>query len=53
MARLGKPRSRVNMEKAAKWCVGSNLERYKFRPLEIADSSPPAGEVHPLGREAA
>lgn len=42
--KTGKPRSRVNIERAAKWCVGSNLERYKFRPLEIADSSPPAGE---------
>jgi hypothetical protein len=45
--KTGKPRSRVNIEKAAKWCVGSNLERYKFRPPVAADSSPPAGESEP------
>jgi len=39
------PRSRVNIEKAAKWCTGSNLERYKWKPSEIADSSPVAGET--------
>jgi len=49
--KTGKPRSRVNIERAAKWCVGSNLERYKIRPLEIADSSPPAGETVASGRE--
>jgi hypothetical protein len=49
--RTSKPRSLVNIEEAAKWCVGSNLERYRFRPLEIADSSPPASETDPLGRE--
>ncbi len=40
----GKPRSRVNIEQAAKWCIGSNLERYKWRPSEASDSSPHAGE---------
>jgi hypothetical protein len=49
--KTGKPRSRVNIERAAKWCVGSNLERYKFRPLEMADSSPPAGETVASGGE--
>jgi hypothetical protein len=28
-----KPRTAVNIEKAAPWCVGSNLERYSGRPL--------------------
>ena len=42
--RTGKPRSRVNIEKAAKWCVGSNLERYKWKPPEASDSSPHTGE---------
>ena len=37
--------SRVNIETAAKLCTGSNLESYKWRPSEIADSSPPAGET--------
>jgi hypothetical protein len=48
--------SRVNIETAAKLCTGSNLESYKWRPSEIADSSPPAGETEPPGvqdREAA
>src|SRR5689334_1534097 len=36
----GKPRSRVNIEKAAQWCVGSNLEKYRYKPSEPADSSP-------------
>jgi hypothetical protein len=43
----GKPRSRVNIEKAAKWCVGSDLERYKWKPPLTADSSPHAGESEP------
>ena len=48
----GKPRSRLkNIEEAAKWCVGSNLERYKWKPPEIADSSPPAGETVAAGGE--
>ena len=54
--KTGVPRSRVNIEKAAKWCTGSNLECYRRKPLEIADSSPLAGETDLLGvqvREAA
>ena len=54
--RTGKPRSLVNIEEAAKWCVGSNLERYKWKPPEIADSSAVAGETYlpgVPGREAA
>jgi len=43
--RTGKPRSLVNIEEAAKRCIGSNLERYKWKPSEIADSSPVAGET--------
>jgi hypothetical protein len=37
-------------------CTVSNLESYKWRPSEIAESSPPAGETEPPGvqdREAA
>ena len=46
--KTGKPRTHVNIEKAAKWCVGSNLERYKWKGDERSDSSPQTGE-----REAA
>ena len=38
------PRTVVNIEKAAPWCVGSNLERYKWKAPEISDSSPHTGE---------
>jgi hypothetical protein len=34
----------VNIEKAAPWCVGSNLERYKWKAPEVSDSSPHTGE---------
>ena len=30
--------------KAAPWCVGSNLERYKWKAPEVSDSSPHTGE---------
>ena len=40
----GKPRTIVNIEKAAPWCVGSNLERYKWKPPKASDHSPYAGE---------
>jgi len=43
--KTGKLRSRVNTEKAAEWCVGSNLERYRWKPPQASDSSPPAGET--------
>src|SRR6476659_2096171 len=33
-----KPRTVVNIEKAAPWCVGSNLERYKWKAPEVSDS---------------
>lgn len=46
--RTGKPRS---IEKAAKWCVGSNLERYKWKPSEASDSSPHASESALPSRE--
>ena len=42
------PRTLVNIEKAAKWCVGSNLERYRWKGDERSDSSPQTVE-----REAA
>ena len=44
----GKPRTHIDIEKAAPWCVGSNLERYRWKGAERSDYSPPAGE-----REAA
>ena len=39
-----KPRTVVNIEKAAPWCVGSNLERYKWKAPEVSNSSPHTGE---------
>ena len=39
-----KPNDRLNVEKAAPWCVGSNLERYKWKAPAVSDSSPHAGE---------
>jgi hypothetical protein len=43
-AKTGKTRTFVNVEAAAKWCVGSNLERYKWKVPERSDSSPHAAE---------
>jgi hypothetical protein len=40
----GKPRTIIDIEKAAEWCVGSNLDRYKWKPVEIGNSSPHTGE---------
>jgi len=42
--KTGKPRTIINIEKAAKWCVGSNLERYKWKGDERSDYSPQTGE---------
>jgi hypothetical protein len=42
--KTGTARSRVNIEKAAKCCIGSNLERYKWKAPEASDSSPHACE---------
>ena len=39
-----KPRTVVNIEKAAPWCIGSNLERYKWKAPKVSDSSPHTGE---------
>jgi hypothetical protein len=39
-----KPRTIVNIENAAKWCVGSNLDRYRWTSKESGNSSPPAAE---------
>jgi hypothetical protein len=43
-SKTGKPRTHINIEKAAKWCVGRNLERYKWKGEQRSDYSPPAGE---------
>jgi hypothetical protein len=54
--RTGKPRSRIDVEIASKCGVGSNLDRYRWKPREIGKDTPPAGETGPLGtqgREAA
>ena len=54
--RTGKPRSRVNLEAAAKHGVGSNLDHYNWKPCEIGKDSPLAGEPDHLDirvREAA
>ena len=40
----GKPRTIVNIEDAGKWCVGSNLDRYKWKPSKDGNSGPPAAE---------
>ena len=42
--KLDKPRTVVNIEKAAPWCVGSNLEGTKWKAPEVSDSSPHTGE---------
>ena len=52
-ANSGKPRTLIDIEKAAPWCVGSNLDRYPWKPPQKAAEasnkrSPRAGE-----REAA
>jgi hypothetical protein len=54
--KTGTPRSRVNIERAAKWCVGSDLERYKWKAPVVADSSLRGDERGPpriQGRDAA
>lgn len=40
----GKPRTIINIENAAKWCVGSNLDRYRWTSGEKGNSSPHAAE---------
>ena len=40
----GTPCTRVDIEKAAPWCVGSNLERYRWKGRETSDSSPYTAE---------
>jgi hypothetical protein len=47
----GKPRSRVIIERAAKWCVGSNLERYKWKRAQISNGSPHVDENKLRGAE--
>ena len=42
--KTGKPRTIINIEKAVPWCIGSNLERYRWKGAERSDHSPPAGE---------
>jgi hypothetical protein len=43
-ANTGKPRTVVDIERAAPWCVGSNLDRYAYKAPEHGNSSSPAGE---------
>lgn len=40
----GKPRTIVDIERAAPWSVGSNLERYRWKPPQASDGSPQAAE---------
>jgi len=40
----GKSRTIINIENAARWCVGSNLDMYRWKPSESGNSSPPAAE---------
>jgi hypothetical protein len=47
--KTGKPRSRINIETAAKHSVGSNLDRHHWKPHEIGKDSPPAGKTERLG----
>ena len=44
-ASTGKPRTVVDIERAAPWGVGSNLDRYAYKAPEHGNSSSPAGEV--------
>jgi hypothetical protein len=44
--KTGMTRSIINIDVAAGWCVGSNLERYKWKPPKTSDSSPYTGESH-------
>ena len=47
--RTGRPRCRVNIQKAAGRGIGSNLDPYVWRPPEIGKDSPPVGETELLG----
>jgi hypothetical protein len=54
--RTGKPRSRINVEAAARLGIGSNLDRYDWKSREIGKDSPLTGATEPFaiqGREAA
>ena len=42
--KTGAPRANVNIEKAATWCVGSNLDTYRFKSVQASNYSPPTGE---------
>ena len=39
-----KPRTAVNIENAAKWCAGSNLDRQRWKPSQGAIYSSPMAE---------
>jgi hypothetical protein len=39
-----RPRTIVNVERAAPWSIGSNLERYRWKPTKSSDSSSPTAE---------
>jgi hypothetical protein len=42
--KTGRPRTVVDIERAAPWCVGSNLDRYAYKAPAHGNSSLPAGE---------
>jgi hypothetical protein len=43
--KTGKPRTTIDIEKAAPWCVGSNLERYRWKGAERSDYAPLSDEI--------
>jgi hypothetical protein len=42
--KTGRPRTVVDIERAAPWCVGSNLDRYAYKAPEHGNSSSPVAE---------
>jgi hypothetical protein len=40
----GKPRTAVNIERAAQWSVGSNLDKYRYDGPETGSYSPHSPE---------
>jgi hypothetical protein len=49
--RTGTLRSKVNIESVSKKGIGSNLDRYDWKPSEIGKDSPYAGVAVPLGAQ--
>ena len=44
----GKPRTIINIEKAALWCAGSNADRYRWKAPLAPDYRPHGGETGEL-----